>query len=119
MKRTTHQSKRLVLAAFIAAIGATSCYSATIRLSPEAGARSPVLDDKMSIHLLNVIPLNGEHNLAAVCPNSTAVAIHDHVTVLGGLINMLLGTYVPVLSVWNSSADCSVSAPQPASAPVQ
>ena len=114
MNRTTHHSKRLVLAAFVAAIGATSCYSATIRLSPEAGARSTALDGKMSLHLLNIIPLNGEHNLAAACPNSTPVAIHDHLTAFGGVINILLGTYVPVLSVWNSSADCSVSAPQPA-----
>lgn len=35
-----------------------------------------------------------------------ATQIQERVSVLGGLVNMVLGNFVPVLSVFNPSVNC-------------
>lgn len=111
--------KSLLVGAMLATSVGTGCYKATVQLRNAPGARSAVLDDKFSLHLVRVIPLSGTHDIAAACPNGEPVAIHDGLSFVGGLANALLGTAIPILGVWNSSVDCgggATASPAPASA---
>lgn len=114
--------KSLLVGAMLATLVGTGCYKATVQLRNAPGARSALLDEKFSLHLINVIPLNGTHDIVAACPNGEPVAIHDGLSFVGGLANAVLGTAIPVLGVWNSSVDCgggAVQAPPPENAAVQ
>ncbi len=101
--------KKLVLAA-TAAISLASCYKATIHLKPAQGAApSPTVEDEMHFSLINIIEISDPVDMKAACAVSEPVQIKERLTFLGGIVNAVLGTYVPVLSVMNPTVMCSTT----------
>lgn len=95
----------LVLAAALAASG--GCYKTTYMMQPSnIGTPSPTAGEHWHWSLLNIIELSSPVNLQEACPNAAPASIEESVTFLGGLINAVLGTYVPILSVHNASVYC-------------
>jgi len=97
MKRT------LLVAAIAAALG--GCYKAQIHLADGPGTLNP-MSKHYHFSLIGFIEISKQVDLQATCPGGTAV-IHDEVDFLGGLVNVVLGTYVPVLEVMTPSVSCA------------
>ncbi len=89
----------------------SSCYRASIQLQePRETVTSSDIDDSMHFSLLGVVELSDAVDLETSCA-SGAVAIKEKISFTGGIINALLGTYVPVLQVMNPTVECDAEAP--------
>jgi len=100
--------KRLVLA-LAAATAFTGCYKASIHLkAPQPVTESAAVSNQMHLSLLGVVELSPAVNLDEACAGGTVV-IKEQVGFVGGLVNMILGTYIPVLQVMNPTAMCGMA----------
>jgi len=86
------------------AVAASGCYKSTIHLADGPTTPSPV-QDQLHVNLINVVEVSAPVDLRAACPGGAAT-IREQVGVFGGLVNIVLGTYLPILSVMNPSVDC-------------
>ncbi len=93
--------------ALAASLALSSCYKATIRLQePRPAVTSAVTDNEMHMSLLGIVELSEPVDLAGSCATE-AVAIEESLSVTGGIINAILGTYIPVLQVMNPTVTCA------------
>jgi hypothetical protein len=91
----------------LALVLATGCYSSTIHLADSpARARSPAVDEAFHVSLIGVIELSSAIDLAAACPATGPASIDEHLSVLGGIVNLVLGNTIPIFSVMNPSVSC-------------
>jgi hypothetical protein len=105
---------RFLTIALIALFSTAGCYKARIHLKPEPPVMaSQVVKNQTHFSVIGIIELSAPVNLETACPGGT-VTIKEGITVLGGIINIVLGTFVPVLQVMNKTAMCGV--PQAAEA---
>jgi hypothetical protein len=107
-------SKQLLLVAALATATLGGCYKATIHVADAPSSPSP---QGFGYHfsVIGIIELSAPVDLRARCPQGPAV-IRERETFLGGLVNILLGTYIPVLQVMNDSVDCATGGAPPGEA---
>lgn len=99
--------RALVLTALLAA----GCYKTTYLMQPGGGGMpSPAYTDHLHWSIINLIELSQPVNLQEACPGAAATSIDERVGVLGGILNAVLGTYVPILSVHNATVFCGAPA---------
>lgn len=90
----------------VISLALASCYKTNIRLSSSApAATSPAVADSMHFSLLGIIELSSPINLDAAC-GSESVVIEERLSFLGGIVNAVLGSVVPLLQVMNSTIHC-------------
>jgi hypothetical protein len=106
--------KKILLACAVAT-AISGCYKSTIHLADDPGTPGSV-NDAMHFSLIGIFELSSPVDLKAACPGGPAV-IHEKVSVLGGVVNLVLNSFFPVLSVMNPSVDCSSGAAPAAPAP--
>ncbi len=100
--------KRIALA-IIAATAFTGCYKASIHLkAPQPVTESTSVSNNMHMSLLGIIELSPEVNLESACAGGTVV-IEERVSFVGGLVNAILGTYIPIIQVMNPTAMCGMA----------
>jgi len=109
--------KRFMLACAVAA-SLGGCFKSTIHLADEPGQPGTV-NDAMHFSLIGIFELSSPVDLKAACGGAPAT-IHEKVSVVGGVVNIVLGTFFPLLSVMNPSVDCGGGAgAPPAAAPAE
>ncbi len=95
--------------ALISALAVSSCYKASIQLqAPTPTVTSAVTDEAMHMSLLGIVELSEAVDLEKACA-SGAVSIEEELSFTGGIINALLGTYVPILQVMNPTVECAAN----------
>jgi hypothetical protein len=99
--------KKTLVTGALCVVLAAGCYKTQINLGAGPGTRSGVVDNNMHLNLLNIVELSSPVDLVAACPGSQAVAIDERLSVLGGIVNIVLGRFIPILSVMNPSVDCA------------
>jgi hypothetical protein len=93
---------KLVIASLLLA----GCFKANIWLKPPGGPIAPgTVNGAFHINLIDIIELSPAIDLNAAC-GGNAVMIHDSLGVVGGIVNLILGDYFPILSVWNATVNC-------------
>lgn len=103
----------------VAALASTGCYKASIQLkAPQQTVPSLEVDNNMHVSLIGLFELSKPIALDTACAGGV-VAIDERVGFLGGLVNMVLGTYIPVLSVMNPTALCGMGVASDDAAPKQ
>ena len=99
---------RFLTIALIAAFSMAGCYKARIHLKPEPPVMpSTLVHNEMHFSLIGIIELSAPVNLEAACPSGT-VTIKEGITVLGGIINIVIGTFIPAVQVMNTTAMCGI-----------
>lgn len=104
--------KRIILASTIAALALGGCYKANIHLADGPGTPGSV-NNQLHFNLIGIIEISPAIDLKAACGGGQATTIHDEVSVLGGVINIILGNFVPILSVVTPTVDCGGAAAAP------
>jgi hypothetical protein len=105
-------TRTMLVCALAAAL--TGCYKANIHLTDGPGSPGAI-QDQMHFSVIGIFEVSSPIDLRATCPSGGPAVIREQVTVVGGIINLLLGTYLPILSVMNPSVDCAGGgAPTPA-----
>lgn len=95
--------------ALISALALSSCYKASIQLqAPTPTVTSAVTNSAMHMSLLGIVELSEAVDLDKSCA-SGAVSIEEELSFTGSIINVLLGTYVPVLQVMNPTVKCAAN----------
>jgi hypothetical protein len=86
---------------------AASCYKAEIQLKgpDQAGMPSALVNNAYHWSLIGVFEVSDPVNIQAAC-NGDPASIHEEVSVPGGVINLLLNTFVPILGVFNPTVSC-------------
>src|SRR5262249_34203249 len=109
--------KRILLASAIAA-AAGGCFKTNIHLSAGPGVPSASVNDAFHLSLIGIFELSSPVDLKAACGGSDAAGINEQVSVVGGIVNIILGTFFPILSTMNPTVMCGGGgAPAPAAAP--
>lgn len=107
-----------ILFACVIAVAAGGCFKTNIHLSASPGVPSPTVNDAFHLSLIGIFELSPPVDLKAACGGSDAAGIHEEVSVVGGIVNLILGTTIPVLHVHNPTVMCSGGgAPAPAAPP--
>jgi hypothetical protein len=104
-------ARAVLLAAAIATTSLGGCYKATIHLA-DAPAAVSTRGYGFHFSLIGLIELSPAVDLRARCPGGVS-AIEERETLLGALVNAVLGTYIPVLQVMNDRVDCSAGGAPP------
>src|SRR5215831_16760730 len=86
------------------------CYKANIHVADVATTQRSAVDDQMHMSVLGIVEVSDAVDLKQTCPGGPAV-IHERESALGGLVSLVLGTYVPVLGVINPTVDCAKVVP--------
>ena len=97
------------------------CFQTDILLRPPAGPVSPSLTGgSWHINIIDLFEVTAPTDIAAACGGG-AVAIRDELSLPGAIVNIFLGTFVPIVSVWNSDVFCGAGGgygpPSPMGAP--
>jgi hypothetical protein len=111
---------RAAIASVVAlALASGGCYKAKVHLQPGAGAPGPVNGSLHIEAILGLLEISAPINLAAACPGGTAVAIDDQLTLIGGLINAVLGAVgiSGIVDVWTAGVECGAGGAPPAGGP--
>lgn len=93
------------------------CYRTRFELQPPVGyaTPSPLYNDHFHLSLVNIIELSPPVDLAAACGGAPPAAIDEDVGVLGGIVNIFLSYYLPILHIHNATVLCPAQgAPPPA-----
>ena len=93
------------------------CFQADILLRPPAGPVSPSLTaaGNWHVNVIDLFEVTAPTDVAAACGGG-AVAIRDELSLPGAIVNIFLGTVIPIVSTWNSTVFCGAGggyAPQP------
>lgn len=112
MKRAASLFTATVLALSFGA----GCYKTQYQLTPPAGMARPG-PQHMHLGLLGFIELSSPIDLAAECPGGGAVMIDERVGVLGGIVNIVLGAFIPLLHIHNATVGCGDGGGAPEAAP--
>lgn len=83
------------------------CYQTDILLRPPAGpvSPSPQVDDAFHMNLIDLIEISPPIDVQWACSGGP-VAIHEELSFVGGIVDAVLGTVIPILSVWNPTVLC-------------
>lgn len=104
---------RIALASAIALASLAGCYKTTYELKPPT--MSTPKGEHFHLGVIGIIELSSPINPAAECGGPDAsVAVNEQVSILGGLVNMVLGTFVPILHVHNATVGCGGGGAPPA-----
>lgn len=116
---------KLLLAATLATtlvVGA-GCQKTNIQLRPPGGSTvpSPAYDGHYHLSLIGIIELSSAVNLASACGPEGPDSIYERIGVLGGLVNAIFSTYLPIFNVRNATVNCGAggAAPVPEATPVE
>jgi len=104
--------KRIILATAIAA-AAGGCFKANIHMSAAPGTPSPTVNSAFHLSVIGFIELSSPVDLKAACGGSDAAGIHEELSILGGIVNILLN---PIILTMNPTVMCGGGA-APAAAP--
>jgi hypothetical protein len=98
---------KLILAATLGAATA-GCQKTNIQLHAPGAPATPstAYNDAFHFSIIGFIELSAPVDVGAACGPGGADSIHEEVSVLGGLVNIILGTYIPVLNVHNATVNC-------------
>ncbi|HSD87169.1 MAG TPA: hypothetical protein VLB44_06625 [Kofleriaceae bacterium] len=98
--------KAAILAVALLASG--GCFRTKFQLQPPVPATpSATYDNHFHFNLINLIELSSPVNLQQACGGAPPAGIEEEVGVLGAIVNMVLGTYIPILSVHNATVYCT------------
>lgn len=104
--------KAAILAVALLASG--GCFRTKFELQPPIPSTpSAVYDNHFHFNLINLIELSSPVNLQQACNGAPPASIEEEVGILGAIVNMVLGTYIPILSVHNATVNCPAGAPMP------
>ena len=105
--------KHIILASAIAA-ALGGCYKANIHMGAAPGVPSTTVNDAYHLSLIGIFELSSPVDLKAACGGSDAAGIHEEVSVVGGIVNLILSTYIPILHVTNPTVMCGGGGAAPA-----
>jgi hypothetical protein len=98
--------KSIVLASVLAS-SLASCYKTTYELRPPPLIARPA-SQHFHLGLIGFIELSSPIVLTSECGGpEQASLIFERVGVLGGVVNLVLGTFIPILHVHNATVGCS------------
>jgi hypothetical protein len=109
---------KLILAAALAT-SLVACQKTTYQLRAPSGASSPSAqyNDHFHLSIIGIIELSSPIDLNAAC-GGNADNVFEQVSVLGGIVNILLGNFIPILHVHNATVNCGAGgAPAPTAPP--
>ncbi len=64
----------------------------------------------LQLNLIDLIEISSPVDINAAC-GGNAIAIEDSDTIVSGIINIILGEFIPIFSVWDAGVDCAGGAP--------
>ena len=108
--------KRIATTMVLAAALAGGCYKTQYHLT----APAPVAQmgaEKFHLGVIGIIELSSPIDLTGECGGTQAVMVDERVSVLGGVVNMVLGYFVPILHIHNASVGCGAGGAAPTGAP--
>jgi len=87
-----------------------SCYRTDIQLRAPGGPHvASMVNDQMHLSVIGIVEVSSAIDMADAC-NGNVDSIHEEVSVVGGIVNLVLGTFVPVLNVHNPTVNCGTAA---------
>ncbi len=109
---------KIILASLLAT-SLFACQKTHYQLKAPGGASTPSAqyNDHFHLSVIGIVELSSPVDLNAACQGN-ADNVFEQVSVLGGIVNAILGTYIPILHVHNATVNCGAGgAPMPAPAP--
>jgi hypothetical protein len=109
--------KRALVAMIVASgLLAGGCYRTRFELTPPMPeGTSEQYDNHFHVSLINVIEISAPIDLATACGGGTTSAIEEKTGVAAGIVNLFLGSLVPIVHFTNARVKCGMqSGPPPA-----
>lgn len=99
-------NRAIILAAALV-LGA-GCYKTTYRMNPSGadGMPSQEYNHRFHFSVIGLVEISSPVDMARACQGGPVASIDERVSVLGGIVNLVLGTYIPILSVRNATVNC-------------
>lgn len=96
----------VVISILTGALALSGCYKAKIHLrTPQPVTTSASVNDALHVSLFGLFEVSAAVNLEEACAGGT-VRIDERLSILGILVNAVLGTVVPAVQIMNPTAKC-------------
>ena len=96
-----------IILPIVLAASLVACQKTTYQLKAPSGGATPSAqyNDHFHLSIIGIIELSSPVDINAAC-GGNADNIFEQVSVLGGVVNLILGAFIPILSVHNATVNC-------------